>query len=177
MNKSSRLNHPDLSRILVFALIFTLGFMLTSSFSLQAEEGAFPGEKAPDFTLTEPDSQEEVSLNQYADDMVLLNFWTTWCPVCGEEMPDLQQIEDEYEDEAIVLTVNIGESASEISSYMEEGGYDFTVLMDDDQETAGLYMVRGVPTTFILDDENNTILERHVGPMSYEQKLELLELN
>jgi len=177
MKRISRANHKALPLVITLILIFTSGFMLVNFQTLQAEEGAFPGEQAPSLTLTELESGEEVSLDQFDDEMVLLNFWTTWCPVCGEDMPDLQQIEDEYGDKAAVLTVNIGESAEAVRSYMEEENYDFTVLMDGDEEAAEQFMVRGVPTTFILDDENNTILERHVGPMSYEQKLELLELN
>ncbi len=140
------------------------------------EAGISPGDTASDFSLNELGTEREISLYQIEDQYILLNFWTTWCPACQEQMPKLQQLEDEHGSEVSVITVNIGQPAPEVGEYIEDGEFSFMVLIDEEEKVANQYSVRGVPTTFILNEEK-VIEARHVGPLNYEQKLELLNLN
>ncbi len=156
-------------------LIFISLSLISPEAGLSAEEGAFPGDLAPDFNLQVLNQEEEFALHQTEEEYILLNFWTTWCPACQEEMPELQQLHEEHGDEITVLAVNVGQSASEVREYIEEAGFNFTVLLDENQDVANQYLVRGVPTTFVINEEN-IIQERHVGPMDYNQKLELLNI-
>jgi peroxiredoxin len=138
---------------------------------VSAEVGTEIGMQAPDFTLTNMNDQE-VSLSDYRGQKVFLNFWASWCPPCKKEMPDMQKLHEEYEDEVVILAVNVGESKSTAANFMMENGLKFTVLLDSNKSTAQNYLVRGIPTSYFLD-QNGVIQEKVVGAISYQRMLEL----
>ncbi len=169
------MNIPIRRFYLIAAIILALFLISLPFLEISAEEvGAFPGNIAPDFNLESLDG-EEVVLNQFDEDTVFLTFWTTWCPACQEKLPDIQTLDKNFSEEITVLTVNTGESPGEVENFIEENDYDFETLLDQDQEIAQDYMVRGIPVTFILG-EDNIIEERYTGPLPYEEKLEILNL-
>ncbi|HCX65303.1 MAG TPA: hypothetical protein DHN33_08860 [Eubacteriaceae bacterium] len=123
--------------------------------------------KAPNFTL-EHRNGESVSLEDYQGKKVFLNFWATWCGPCEIEMPYMEQIHLDYEDEnLVILAVNVGENPSTVRQYVEENGYSFDVLFDVETEVAKTYGVSGIPATFFIDEEGY-LRGRHVGTMDYE---------
>ncbi|MEC9489364.1 MAG: TlpA disulfide reductase family protein [Halanaerobiales bacterium] len=136
-----------------------------------AEVGTEIGMQAPDFTLTNMNDQE-VNLSDYRGRKVFLNFWASWCPPCRQEMPDIQKLHEEYGDEVVILAVNVGESKSTAANFMMENGLDFTVLLDTNKSTAQNYLVRGIPTSYFLD-QNGIIQEKVVGAISYQRMLGL----
>ncbi len=138
---------------------------------VSAEVGTEIGMQAPDFTLTNMNDQE-VSLSDYRGQKVFLNFWASWCPPCKKEMPDMQKLHEEYGDEVVILAVNVGESKSTAANFMMENGLKFTVLLDSNKSTAQNYLVRGIPTSYFLD-QNGVIQEKVVGAISYQRMLEL----
>ncbi len=109
------------------------------------------GELAPDFKLENLDG-EEVSLSDYRGKIVLINFWATWCKFCDIEMPDLNDINDENED-VVVLAVNVREEQPKVKKYIEEGGYDFDVVLDTTGEISQNYLISSFPTTYAVDPE------------------------
>lgn len=134
--------------------------------------GAQVGMKAPDFTL-EDMSGEEVNLYDFQGQKVFLNFWATWCPPCKEEMPAIQQLYKDNEN-IKVLTVNIQESKDKVFDYLMKNNFSFTNLLDKSGTVASSqYLVRGIPTTFILD-KNSLIQARHSGALTYEQMQDLV---
>lgn len=141
---------------------------------VQAEVGTEVGMQAPDFTLKNMNEQK-VSLSDYRGQKVFLNFWASWCPPCREEMPDMQKLHEEYGDEVVILAVNVGESKSATANFMMENGLNFSVLLDKDKSTAQNYLVRGIPTSYFLD-QNGVIKEKVVGAVSYQRMLELNNL-
>lgn len=141
---------------------------------VQAEVGTEVGMQAPDFTLTNMNEQK-VSLSDYRGQKVFLNFWASWCPPCREEMPDMQKLHEKYGDEVVILAVNVGESKSATANFMMENGLNFSVLLDKDKSTAQNYLVRGIPTSYFLD-QNGVIKEKVVGAVSYQRMLELNNL-
>jgi len=138
---------------------------------VSVEVGTEIGMQAPDFTLTNMNDQE-VSLSDYRGQKVFLNFWASWCPPCKKEMPDMQKLHEEYGDEVVILAVNVGESKSTAANFMMENGLKFTVLLDSNKSTAQNYLVRGIPTSYFLD-QNGVIQEKVVGAISYQRMLEL----
>jgi thiol-disulfide isomerase/thioredoxin len=109
------------------------------------------GELAPDFYFETPEG-EPSSISQFSDRPVLVNFWATWCMPCVHEMPYIQQVyEDWPEEELAVLAINIQESSSQVSQFMQSHGFSFTVLLDSNGKVAQRYNVHGIPTTFIID--------------------------
>ena len=129
------------------------------------------GKPAPDFTLINM-SGEEVKLSDYRGKLIYLNFWATWCGYCDQEMPDLQALNIENDD-MVVLAVNVREDKELVQSYLDEGGYDFPVLLDEEGEIATKYLVAGMPTTYFINSEG-ILLDRYPGMMEKEQMEEIL---
>ncbi|MGM0445352.1 MAG: TlpA family protein disulfide reductase [Bacillota bacterium] len=135
------------------------------------ETGPETGLMAPDFTL-ENLSGKEISLSDFRGQKVFLNFWASWCPPCKEEMPDIQKLYKENDD-IKVLTVNVQESKDTAFDYMITNNYSFTTLLDTDGSIGSRYLVRGIPTTVIID-EDGIILSRQSGALSYETMEDLV---
>ena len=127
---------------------------------------------APDFTLLNL-NDEEVSLSDYRGKYVLINFWATWCGFCDMEMPDLQKLDDENDD-WVVLAVDVMEDKSIVEDYINEGGYDFEVVLDTEGEVVSTYLVSGFPTSYFVDPEG-FLLGYYPGMMTYDQMNEVLD--
>ena len=127
---------------------------------------------APDFTL-ENLAGESVSLSDYEGKIVLLNFWATWCGYCDQEMPDLNKFDKEYED-VVVLAVDVMEEKSEVEDYIEDGGYEFEVVLDIEGEVAKTYLIGGYPTSYFIE-EDGRLIGRVQGPLEYEQMKDIIE--
>ena len=152
--------------VIVFAGGFFIGQNLFAD-NNDIEEGIEPGQLAPDFTLTNLDG-EEVSLSDYRDKYVLINFWTTWCPNCLAELPFLEDLQNNYPDDVKVLAVNFGEDQGTINEFMTDMEFeDFMVLIDENQAVGREYLVRGVPTNVFID-RDGTVIARVVGYMEYD---------
>jgi len=144
----------------ILAIVLVLGAVATSC----PHEAPAPevGKQAPDFELNTLDGQT-VALSQLKGQPVLLNFWATWCGPCTHEMPFLQQVyQDWHEEELVLLAVNVGESSSQVSQFMQSEGFSFTVLLDSSGNTAQQYNIVGIPTTFFIDSKG-VIREIKIG--------------
>lgn len=132
------------------------------------------GEPAPDFTL-ETLSGKEVSLSDYKGKIVMINFWATWCKYCDKEMPDMQKLYNKNkDDDFVVLAINVGESKKTAEKYINEEGYNFPVLLDNEGEIANTYLVSGLPTSYYIDKEGN-LIGGVPGMMTYPQMNQVLE--
>ena len=130
--------------------------------SAQEESGEIPEIPAPDFTLTDQFGETH-TLSDYRGQTVFLNFWATWCGPCKMEMPDIQALYEDWDENAgdlVVLGVagpNIGQegSAEDIAAFLEENGYTYPVVMDDTGALFYQYGISAYPTTFMIDPEGN----------------------
>ena len=117
---------------------------------------------APDFTLTDQFGVEH-TLSDYRGKVVFLNFWATWCGPCQKEMPDIQALYEESggnEEDLIVLGVanpktednpgNQDGTVEEVKNFLEEGGYDYPVVMDTTGKVFADYGIQAFPTTFMI---------------------------
>ena len=128
----------------------------------QEESGEIPVVPAPDFTLTDQYGETH-TLSDYQGQTVFLNFWATWCGPCKMEMPDIQALYEEWDENAgdlVVLGVagpGIGQegSAEDIAAFLEENGYTYPVVMDDTGMLFYQYGISAYPTTFMIDPEGN----------------------
>lgn len=110
-----------------------------------------------DFTLTDQGGNE-VSLSDYAGKTVFVNFWKTWCGPCKSEMPDIQRLYEEYgknEGDVVILGVagpgwDREGTAKEVSSFLDEKGFTYPVVMDETGEVFSRFGVNGYPNTFII---------------------------
>ena len=93
-----------------------------------------------------------VSLQALRGKPVLLQFWASWCPICGIQQATIDAIADDYS----VLSIAMDESTpDEIRAYMKDKGVDYPVLHDPDYRIARQYGIRGVPSSFIIDRLGN----------------------
>lgn len=126
------------------------------------------GEPAPDFTLATPEGQN-VTLSQFQGQVVLINFWATWCPPCRLEMPFLEAAYERYKDQGFtVLAVDQQESPQAVRAYFQELGLSFPVVIDSTGEVSSLYRVLALPTTYIVD-RNGVVQVMHRGAMTQQQ--------
>jgi thiol-disulfide isomerase/thioredoxin len=125
------------------------------------------GAYAPNFTL-ESTSGHIVQLSDYQGKVVLLNFWAVWCPPCREEMPAIQSVHESYGDQLVVLSVNAGDTRADTIDFLNSLGLTFETVLDSDNKVDDQYRVRGIPTTFFIDQQG-IIQFLHVGNMSESQ--------
>ena len=129
-----------------------------------ADDGADAPEKVfpPDFTLTDQYGNTH-TLSDYQGRTVFLNFWATWCPPCRSEMPDIQQLYEDYgrnEGDLVVLGVaapGYGSEGSldEVTAFLDEHGYAFPVVMDQGGAWTYQYAIRAYPTTFMISADGS----------------------
>jgi thiol-disulfide isomerase/thioredoxin len=101
-------------------------------------------------------------LSDYAGEVVVLNFWATWCAPCKAEMPSLQALQDALGDDGLeVVTVAFGRhNPAQMERFWEETGVTSLPLhLDAGSEMAGSMGVRGLPHTFVLDREGRVLAE------------------
>lgn len=121
---------------------------------------------APDFTLLDQNGNTH-TLSEYKGKVVFLNFWTTWCPPCKEELPYIQQIYEEYKEnseDVIILGIANPRSTEynysqdtknedEIKEFLEENNLSYPVVFDKSGEIFDKYRIQAFPTTFMIDKE------------------------
>jgi cytochrome c-type biogenesis protein CcmF len=127
------------------------GIAETPSGSMRYQGRPRVGEVAPDFSLPSL-SGETLSIEALRGEVVILNFWATWCPACKEDMPMLQTLAEEYRDRGVSvvgIAFQAGEAA--ISESLRAAGVTYQVGVDDVGETVTRYGITGVPETFVID--------------------------
>lgn len=110
---------------------------------------------APDFTL-KSNSGENIRLAEQRGNVVMLNFWASWCGPCRQEMPHLNAISEEYSSLGFSLIgVNVDENQNDADRAIKDLRVAFPVLFDNDSRVAELFSVDAMPTTIIIDKDGN----------------------
>ena len=148
----------------IVALVFSV-FAATSLASSQLQ-----GQTAPDFAL-KSSTGENMRLSEYRGDVVMINFWATWCGPCRQEMPLLDELYQRYSRVGFnLLGVNIDDDSRRAMQMIEELGVDFPVLFDATKRVSEMYDVDAMPVTVIVDREG-TVRYVHQGyKPGYEDK-------
>jgi cytochrome c biogenesis protein CcmG/thiol:disulfide interchange protein DsbE len=123
---------------------------------------------APDLTL-EDIAGEEISLSDLRGQVVLVNFWASWCPPCRAEMAAMEVAYNTYKERGFtILAINstIQDKKSSAIDFVNENGLTFPILFDYDGSVTSAYRIGALPTSFFID-RNGVIQEFIVGgPMS-----------
>lgn len=137
-----------------------------ASAPVAAEIGQGP---APDFTL-KSQGGSNYKLSELRGEVVMINFWASWCGPCRQEMPYLEELYARYKDMGFtILGVNIEEDSSKAQSLLKDIPVSFPVLFDTQNEVSRLYQVSAMPSTVMIDrDGNMRYLHRGYKP-GYEQ--------
>ena len=128
------------------------------------------GQIAPDFVLKSA-TGENLRLSEYRGDVVLINFWATWCGPCRQEMPLLDDLYGRYQRVGFnLLGVNIDDDSRRAMQMVEELGVSFPVLFDERKEVSKLYKVEAMPVTVLVDREGNVRHVHYGYKPGYEEK-------
>lgn len=120
-------------------------------------------ELAPDFTVTDKDGNL-VNLSDFRGKPVVVNFWASWCSPCKSEMPEFQELYEEYGDDIHFLMVNLTDGSRETvetaSEFIVSEGYSFPVYFDTENSNAATaYGTYSIPVTYFFDEEGYAIAQ------------------
>jgi thiol-disulfide isomerase/thioredoxin len=126
--------------------------------------GVRVGNTAPNLALANLEGTE-TSLAGFAGQPVMINFWAVWCGFCRVELPEMQRVYEAYKDRGfVILAVDVQEERLLVQGFADELGLTFPVLLDTKGEVTRSYRVRGLPTSYFVD-QNGVILDVQVGPV------------
>ena len=124
---------------------------------------------APDFVLPDMDGEPH-ALQDYRGKVVLVNFWATWCPPCRREMPALERLYQQLGGQGlVVLAVNQWEDPDHVFAYTGELNVfpTFPILFDPDSSVSEDFGVKGLPTSFLLDQDGR-VRYRAIGGRAFD---------
>jgi thiol-disulfide isomerase/thioredoxin len=133
-----------------------------SSQASASAEHDLVGEPAPPFELSALSGGESLNSSALSGQVVLLDFWATWCAPCRESFPIYQKLQSHYGDKIRVVAVSQDEDQSEVGPFVEELGVKFFVGWDDSQALGKSYHLEAMPTLFVLD-QNGLVRHVHEG--------------
>ena len=155
---------------LVWPLIATVGVLIFFAGAPNVQTG----DPAMDFSA-QATTGETIALHDHMGDVVMINFWATWCPPCQAEMPIMESAYREYQDVGFtVLAVNNAEPLSQVSRFHQMMGLTFPILMDESRDIQRQYGINSYPTSVFLD-RNGDVYAVHTGAVSSGQLIGYIE--
>jgi len=128
------------------------------------------GTRAPDFSLS-GSTGRNMRLSELRGEVVLINFWATWCGPCRQEMPQLNQLYAQYRAAGFTLLgVNIDDKRNNAEAMMKKLGVHFPTLFDSDKRVARLYDVDTMPATLLIDRDGRVRYVHRGYRNGYERK-------
>ncbi len=147
-----------MNRLTLVLLAALFGFMSSGSIA----SSGLAGQSAPDFALKSA-TGDNLRLSEYRGEVVMINFWATWCGPCRQEMPHLEDLYNRYQRVGFnLLGVNIDDDSRRAMQMVKELGVTFPVLFDEKKEVSKLYSVEAMPVTLLLD-RSGTVRHVHLG--------------
>ena len=146
-----------------------VGFALWTSSSVPDPVGR--GSRAPAFSLPQLPDHDEVSLASLRGQVVLLNFWATWCEPCEREMPAMQRLYERLAPGGLhLLAVSVDDDAETANRFRERLRLTFDVLWDPDKRVSDAYQAYKYPETLLIG-RDGVVVERYIGPRDWDSPL------
>ena len=148
-------------------MLSALAIALMLSFAMNAraaDTSSLEGKPAPDIKLSTVD-EKEVSLSAEKGNVVLVDYWATWCPPCREGLPHVNEIAQnkDYAAKGLkVWAINSKENAAKVKPFLKKMNLNMTVPMDTTGEFGKNYLVEGIPTTVVVG-RDGTIKKVFIG--------------
>jgi cytochrome c biogenesis protein CcmG, thiol:disulfide interchange protein DsbE len=145
--------------------LFLAGVILGLSGCYSRSRPARIGLAAPDFTVR--DAQHSVTLSQLKGQIVVLNFWATWCPPCIEEMPSLVEMQQKMKDRGVtVLAISVDADANAYRQFLEDHHVNLLAVRDAEQKSNELYGTFKFPETYIID-RHGIVRRKFIGAVDW----------
>ncbi|NJN95263.1 MAG: TlpA family protein disulfide reductase [Anaerolineales bacterium] len=162
----------------IVGTILLLGLIGVMAVNLQrVESGDLQGRLAPDFALTlfEQFEQDQITLADLRGQVVVVNFWASWCVECYKEAELLEQAWQDYKDRGVVFVgVDYLDTDKEGLAYMEKYGITYPSGPDLGNKISEDYAITGVPETFFINQQGQ-IIHVQIGPIEQAQLYGLLD--
>jgi peroxiredoxin len=126
------------------------------------------GFPAPNFSLKTIEG-ELINLSSYKNQVLLVNFWTSWCPPCKTEMPAMQSVYELYKDKGFnILAINVTnqDDIGEVKRFSSKHHLTFPILLDIEGKVTNIYQIHSFPTSFFIDRSGVIHETIFGGPMS-----------
>ncbi len=164
--------------ILVVGLVLLLGLVAVMAVNLQKVESTdLQGRKAPEFSLPLFDQfdQAEIALADLRGQVVVVNFWASWCVECYKEAELLEQAWQDYKNRGVMfIGVDYLDTDTAGLAYMEKYGITYPSGPDIGDKISRAYAITGVPETFFIDQAGN-IVHVQIGPIGRAELYALLD--
>ena len=158
-------NAPDVWRH-AFLLVAALAFLAQLSGCGEPVVIPTPGQPVPDFALPDLEGQT-VSLSDFRGEVVLLNFWATWCPPCVDEMPSLQKLQEALGEKGLnILAISVDESVEDVERFRDEFQLDLPILLDSGAKVAHSFATFKFPETYIVGRDGK-LVAKVIGPKDW----------
>lgn len=134
------------------------------------------GAKAPSFSLKATDGKT-ISLSDFKGKIVIVDFWATWCPPCRKGIPDLIQLQKDYNGKVQVIGISVDtDSKDQVPGFIKSYGINYPILYSSNEVVKAFGGIEAIPTAFVID-KNGVIADKHVGLVPktiYSEKIESL---
>lgn len=128
----------------------TCAFIL-AVWALSAQAAPASGEKAPDFT-SQLANGKSINLESVDANVILVNFWASWCSPCQKEMPFFEELYQKYHQARLeIIAVSVDEDSKQAARFLDKVEHSFPTVLDVTHQVAMLYNPEAMPTTFVLD--------------------------
>jgi peroxiredoxin len=127
-----------------------------------------------DFTLTDLHGKTW-ALKDLRGQVVLVNFWATWCPPCRTEMPDLESIYKRFKKDGLIVLAITDEEAGKVKPFVNEYGFSYPIVLDPDKNVHRQFTIEGLPRSFVYDRDGKLVAQA-IDMRTKKQFLEMLEL-
>lgn len=120
------------------------------------------GDKAPEFTLPMLQAGQQhgsqISLSDYRDDIVYVDFWASWCGPCRQSLPLYESLYQELSGQGLqILAINLDEDPEDAIQFLDEHPVTYTVLRDAAAQTPLAWQVKAMPTSYLLDGSGQVV--------------------
>jgi peroxiredoxin len=125
-----------------------------------------------DFTLADLDGKPW-TLKDQRGKVVLLNFWATWCPPCRKEMPDLEELYQQFKGQGLLILSISDEDVIKVRPFIAQQKVTYPILLDPGRKVNELFQIQGIPKTFVYD-RNGKLVAQSIDMRTRRQFLEML---
>jgi peroxiredoxin len=125
------------------------------------------------FTLTDLKGKSW-TLQDLRGNVVMVNFWATWCPPCRKEMPDLETLSQKFQARGLIILGISDEELAKVQLFITEKNYSYPILLDPADKVHKLFQVEGIPKSFVYDREGKLVTQS-IDMRTQKQFLEMLK--